>query len=201
MGVEGYRFDQTRRDFLKFCRGVGVGLAAAPVLEVMAQASVIATEALTDKSVDNASVKASNLARCTSYEEGKCEYSINDIYEFVLEAPLKEEIIYRSVPSAMLDLTNKLTRSSEKVKSRREWGVGVMQGVLFGLLHNFTSNGFDRNTIPSPQVVVGFGLWYLQRKYGFASNFSAHAALNLVHVSVNNVSARVERKLKRKKIA
>lgn len=99
---------------------------------------------------------------------------------------LGEEIQLRAVPSATLSMYEgreephvDLFIGTEGAKmNKHELIVGIITSILFGYLHNITPSGFDKKVISAPQILWGMTFWYLQRKFGFASNSLAHILYN-----------------------
>lgn len=102
-------------------------------------------------------------------------------------APVFEEGLFRATPSFVLSIRDRnednplgiLIGGTGRIgMTRRELGVGIISSVLFAVGHNLTQGGFDANTIPAHLAVMGFGLWYLQRKFGALASISAHVTNN-----------------------
>lgn len=167
-----------RRTFLKFGAAVGVGTVVNAVL--------IPAEIGANLAVKQVGGRPTGISTNES-----------DFISLV-RAPILEEVNFRAVPSFGLSLWER--RTSVDLKSylkdslndvltgnknsfkltRRELLVGTVTSLLFGALHNITSKGFDTQAIPASQIVGGFGLWWLQRKFGILSNITAHSVSNFI---------------------
>jgi hypothetical protein len=112
------------------------------------------------------------------------------------EIPVLEEVVYRGLPSFIMDggfksngqkdtdrsdipLRNTLTGTrSIGSLSRKEMIAGGVSSLAFGFFHNITKKGIDTRTVPAQQIGFGSLLWCLQRRFGLGSNLVAHAAYN-----------------------
>jgi membrane protease YdiL (CAAX protease family) len=103
--------------------------------------------------------------------------------------PLIEELVFRGAPSLVSDwITHK--------RDAPRWGLGLVTTLLFGALHNFTTAAtehslqlapdlhFDLQSIPIPQILVGFYCWHLMRTRGFWANALAHMFHNGLLLSI-----------------
>jgi hypothetical protein len=98
-------------------------------------------------------------------------------------APVLEEIIFRLLPSKVIDYIS----SNGGLKDQNgeiRWDVGIPVSLLFSGLHNIKKDGsgFSADVIPLQQFIGGLVLWYLQRKYGVDTAITAHATHNSIWI-------------------
>ncbi|MBX4205881.1 CPBP family intramembrane metalloprotease, partial [Candidatus Microgenomates bacterium] len=141
----------------------------------------------------NAAFKDKHKNDCVnSPNNGDCienyKFTENEEVSITITGPIIEELICRAIPSILLSIKE----SSEDVEkemiygtgglkmSKNEVVVGMITSTIFAELHNFTSQGFDVKNIPLPQFIFGSIAWYLQRKFGYFSNLSAHMLQNTI---------------------
>lgn len=162
--------------------GVATGEALIPVTRF----TVAETEKLTRRQIGNAGVieeKCGDAADKKDCIENIKSSEMEKVHGIVY-APVFEEIFFRGLPSFILDGIEKREVFSRRFMngslgmSRRELITGVISSVVFGGFHNLTQKGIDTETIPAPQIIGSFPLWYLQRKFGTVSNVIAHAFFN-----------------------
>ncbi len=185
-----------RRSFLRSAVGavVGAGLGLA-VVPHFAEAVNNGVADATDHPTGNASWE--QMVKDSCAEEQYPEQCVAD-YQPTFEdkvnaqviAPVMEEVLFRGIPSFVLECVSDDSRldddpfvtvlgGTEPFKfSRKEMVVGAISSVLFGAVHNLTSKGFDTKTIPASQTADGFLYWCLMRRFGIASSMAAHAGFN-----------------------
>jgi hypothetical protein len=192
-------FDASRRKFLKFSGRVTAGIITGEVLYPVGIRINKTVENLSGQPSGNAQALRNirKLEQLCQAEEKpiKCiddtiERSKNDPdikFSTTVLSPIIEETLFRAGPSLLLDKfeRDQALRGKYKIEqkkkiglNRRELTVGAVTSLLFGGGHNFTSEGFDTEVIPASQTLIGMGLWYLQRKFGFVSCTLAHALHN-----------------------
>ncbi len=183
-----------RRSFLRGAAGVGVGLS----LGLFATPHV--AERVNDEVADvtghptgNASWAQMIKDECAKEEDPvQCERdyepTLDNKISAQINAPIWEELVFRGLPSMILDVTTKdfnedpmdvVRGGTEQFRfSRKELIVGAVSSLVFGFAHNFTSKGVDTKTIPASQTTDGFLYWCLMRRFGIASSMASHAAFN-----------------------
>jgi len=182
------QIDYSRRDFLRRAIAAPVGVAAGIALVPTFIGLNLGTEAVTGMRAGNASEYEDDRERCATVPEDQiCPppplLSIKELYGD-MGAPIIEEAVFRDIPSSVLDYCSSdkrpayLTSEHHLRLTRKEVIVGAISSLIFGAVHNHTSKGFDTNTIPASQTLCGGALWFLQRKFGFWSNLTAHATIN-----------------------
>ncbi len=170
-----------RRTFIHQSAAYASGIASGLILIPISEKVNTATTQVTKHRAGNPSAwqqiehcqKEPLAKECLPHEISTRDKVIETMYVDVV-APYIEERIFRDIPAKKF--FNEDTSSGKRGLTRREITVGVGTSVAFGLTHNAIV--LDTQTIPASQTVSGFGFWYLRRKFGFASNFLAHATLN-----------------------
>lgn len=178
-----------RRSFLKLSAAATIGTFTGTFTPRLA------TEV--DKSVENATgIRTGNAA---AYHRQETHLNDTDSSTRIGNTPMavkapiytlvsiEEEAIFRAAPSALLSHSENGDNLMREVVygtghiglNRREFFVGLITSGLFGIAHNFIDGGVDTKTIPASQASGGLILWYLQRKFGFIANVSAHTLHNL----------------------
>lgn len=95
---------------------------------------------------------------------------------------------FRAIPAELVSLRDGTSPAKDLAvgdgklaMSRRELIVGGISAIAYGAYHNVSIGkdriDFNTQNIPASPTVQGFGLWYLQRKFGVASNLFA----NMLH--------------------
>lgn len=184
-----------RRGFLRLAIAAGTGAAGAVVNTTLGAGEIAVGKEL-GISVGNASFDNQEKKACGNNPNPKAcrEELINDPQletELLFNAPLIEEIIFRGVPSMALSAYENrgndeaphpieafVNGSGGLRMNRREAIVGGVTAAAFGLAHNITEKGIDTKHVPAPQFTAGLTNWYLQRKFGFFSNFLSHIGAN-----------------------
>lgn len=182
----------SRRDFLRHGSSVTIGARVAIRLFPVEIVTILATDAIPGYESGNAGYGEAIEEGCKDQPDPKkCveewQPTTQDIVEAVIEAPVKEEAIYRLLPSVLLDTYGKgrqdATPVQESLKlSRRELRTGLATSLVFALEHNRTATGFNTRTIPASQFLTGMAYWWLQRKHGVVANVTAHATGNAIAV-------------------
>ncbi len=184
-----------RRKFLRAVVGVPIGVAVSAGSAIPEWGSAILIENMTDMEAGNANTEQMLQDNCVDIEgDGVCdsyEFSPSEEAMITLTAPVVEEVFFRAMPSAFLDelesendptvagtLGDMIIGTEGKGLSRRELIVGGLSSFAFGIAHNDTSNGFNTNFIPVPQMIFGMSMWWLQRRFGMLSNITAHISRN-----------------------
>lgn len=189
-------FTQSRRDFLKnaarFSGGLVLGGTLVEIeLPASNELSRITTEA-TGKQTGNSQFRDYVTDLCkTSANAEQCGKdflrSPSTQLESVITAPITEELYLRTIPSFLVSATDNEVRNPFKESaigtggfkfSRKELIVGTITTLTFGFLHNITKKGFDTNTIPTPQLLLGAVNWILQRRFGVLAPILNHARWN-----------------------
>lgn len=187
----------SRRGFLRAMFGVGLGVAiGAGVTPSLAEFVDSETEGLTGATTGNAGFKQKIVDGCPpDLDEAQCLSEWNpsggDVIQLTVEAPITEEIMFRGIPSMLLDTVfNKgeidtmpvsILRGTDDFKfTKREIITGVASSAIFGAAHNITGTGFDMKTIPASQTVDGLLYWCLTRKFGLPASIVAHASHNVM---------------------
>lgn len=171
---------------------VPVGIACGNALLPISSEVNTKVEEVTGQPTGNAGVIEMAETACENKADPNAcyeTYDVPDDYKLsaVIIAPISEELVYRAIPSMIVDerdgrhqdrYQTLLHGTDYVLPTRNELIVGAISSVVFGLVHNLTSTGIDTRTIPASQTVGGFALWVLQRRFGSLSNLSAHAAFN-----------------------
>ncbi len=193
----------SRRTFIKGMLGVVIGVGSGLALESQNGNINTAVEEHTSFKSENAfkqQMAADECSKSSDFDSCVSNYRfpVSDRIIYSTLYPVIEEGAYRGLPSFLLDASSNSLRDIDNVEiaaksfisgsggltlSRRELLVGIPASLIFGLSHNVTEKGFDTNTIPTVQTTGGLMLWYLQRKFGFGSNTSAHIAFNLRYLN------------------
>jgi hypothetical protein len=182
----------SRRSFLRTAAGVPIGAVAAVGLELIDEPFTEAVASVTHHPVGNAAIYEQVNEACPPASEQQpddclTQYIKRKQIDTVIKAPLVEELLFRIGPSAAADwaagdgdeAVANIVRGTENFAfTRRDLVMGIVSTIAFGATHNITDKGFDTNTIPANQLLGGAILWCLQRKFGFLSNTTAHAAYN-----------------------
>lgn len=170
----------TRRAFLR--RVIGLGPNGKSLKYTVAESILvlIGTTAI--------SLAAENIGLPIGDTQSNMIGSSDTLEEFVknrpLEAgvqmigtsPLKEEAVFRLVPSSMLDLAS----ASKGVR----WGIGGLSSALFAAIHNqyfekkTNQPRFRTDVIPLQQLFGGAYFWKLMRERGYLHALAAHAVSN-----------------------
>ncbi len=92
--------------------------------------------------------------------------------EMTIAAPIKEEFVYRNIPSYII-----------KDPSRVRWDAGLVSSLLFAYRHNFYRGkdkkiNFAKDKIPLYQFTGGLFNWWIMRKRGYLHAVTAHATTN-----------------------
>lgn len=192
-----------RRGFLRISRNVGFGLIVGLDGLGVAMVAGEVTRRATGMQSGNANEREVDKQYCGSSPSQQCleQRDRNTVGLAVVRAPLREEVVFRAVPSVALDTVEyrkgrkkppserpthplkRLIYGRDRVPpTRREVIAGVTTAVLFGAAHNLkpTLDGFATDSIPVEQTVLGGALWYDQRKFGMPANVAAHSAINAI---------------------
>ncbi len=181
--------DISRRRFLKLGKDGAVGTAIGGAMIPTAASIRVVGSQLTDRHIGNRSARSYADSQCAGGDEAACsgvpEFSRRDMFRLGVTTPIKEELIFRLIPSKLLDYYDRYVdqrqsnlSESEKFLTRKELLVGGLSTVAFGYIHNFDRNGFNPDSIPAQQFAFGAVAWVIQRKRGFASAVSSHVTLN-----------------------
>lgn len=96
------------------------------------------------------------------------------IVESLIFTPLREELIFRAIPDALLN----------DDRSKARWDIGLVTSVFFAAIHNFPKNpttgkrNFNTKYIPLLQFSGGMFLWKQLRDKGVDHAILAHSAIN-----------------------
>jgi len=180
----------SRRAFLRAAAGIPAGAVVAVGLGFVDEPFTEAVANVTHHPVRNAGIHEQVNEACPPpVDQTACldKYIEHEQTNTVIKAPLVEESLFRIAPSAVADwlagdgdeaLANIVHGTESFAFTRREIAMGIVSTIAFGASHNITGKGFDTDTIPANQLLGGAILWCLQRKFGFLSNTTAHAAYN-----------------------
>jgi|EndMetStandDraft_7_1072992.scaffolds.fasta_scaffold163431_2 hypothetical protein len=196
MRAENPETGMARRDFLRTALGIGVGAVAGSAVLGMNVGIIDGVHAATGESVGNANTAEQAEAACENNpnpEECVQQYQSPDSQaaEVMATGPLIEEAAFRALPSALTDIFAKkgLSKAIDNLATGTGEGYGLtradviggaVSSLIFAGAHNFTARGFDTHMVPVPQFMSGLSFWYLQRKFGFLSNATAHVANNSI---------------------
>ncbi len=129
-----------------------------------------------------------DVANLTDHPSGSAREAVGQRNPQDLAAQsIFEEVVFRAAPATYVSLRDgknpikDVAIGDGKITMRRrEALVGLGSAVLYAGFNNLTKINVgdridaDTNTIPASPTVQGFGLWYLQRKFGFVSNLAAN---------------------------
>lgn len=181
-----------RREFTRMLVAPFVGFAAGALMVPVGDGLNQEMQKLTGHPTGNAGIQSLAEESCKNAPDPKkcvSDFQLSDTEKTAatLISPIFEEAICRVLPSLMVShmqherssLGTLIHGTGGLGMTRRELGVGLISSIVFGWGHNFTvRNEFDTNTIPIPLAAMGFGLWYLQRKFGVLANTIAHIVNN-----------------------
>jgi hypothetical protein len=187
-----------RQLFGRAARGVGVGAVAAAAIYV---AEIPLLDGLEGYGIPtgNAYITQAEEQQCGD-QAGTPECNrkvIQDGRSFVgtyVEDAAAEEELFRLLPATITEFTLGKHRRGPVLRNillgykadgplgmtRRDVVVGAVTSLAFGAVHNMTDNGFDTHTLPAGQIAGGGALWWLQRRFGFLSNVTAHSGYNML---------------------
>jgi len=188
------------KTFARVAAAPAVGIAAGEVTVRTLQQVIPVFEKKTHLKTGNAYTNDLEKEACGPTPSEKC---IKKFYArpeekntLVVQTPLFEETMCRAMPSMIVSsleqqdnpdiqplketlLGTEVTRVG---LSRRELIGGAISSVVFGLLHNISSENNETvihvKTVPFAQTVVGGVHWYLQRKLGIVAPIISHAWIN-----------------------
>lgn len=163
--------------------GAAVGVAAIPMKVGLNEA----VEHVTGLQTGNAGYQ--QAPNCNSGEcQPQLEIPESEKRTTIFFGPLIEETVFRGLPSAVLDAVEGNKKPAYQLSesrlefSRKEVITGIVSSLAFGAVHNYTDKGFNTHTVPASQTFGGILYWWLQRKFGFFSNLTAHMTNNLYAV-------------------
>ncbi|HEX7963257.1 MAG TPA: hypothetical protein VF466_01565 [Candidatus Saccharimonadales bacterium] len=187
--------EMSRRNFLRMAVAVPVGAAAAMVLEPTAALLEDNVNERTSMHAGNANWEEQVGQACGPQPADTCVQQFDDSQagEAVLGAPVWEEATFRAIPSLLHDIITKQdeydfiapprnvlvgSREARIGMTRAELVTGAITTALFAASHNGTARGFNTHTVPLTQAIGGGVFWWLQRRFGYFSNTTAHMASN-----------------------
>lgn len=99
-------------------------------------------------------------------------------------APVKEEIVFRALPSLMLNLAGK-----QPPKGQSRISPAVLSSAIFALAHN---RGAEGNSVPVEQFAAGMALWRIHNSKGLVHAIATHAMFNglVMGVSYPGIASR-----------
>lgn len=132
-----------------------------------------------DKDVTNITGFSSGDPREAAGEQSPQDITIDAI---------SEELAFRAIPATLVSLRDGTSPikdvavgDGKLAMNRRELIVGGISAIAYGAYHNVSIGkdriDFNTQNIPASPTIQGFGLWYLQRKFGIMSNLAA----NMLH--------------------
>lgn len=187
----------SRRAFLRRSGNVTAGAIVGIKILPAAILASAAADAVPGFDSGNAGLEEAIEQQCQQQPEaeectGSYVPSNEEAFNISITAPIIEEAVFRLLPSRLYDrlFSNRPESNTKYMElSRREWVAGGIVSLLFGAVHNVTEKGFNTNTIPAAQTVMGLAFWKLQRTRGYTANTSAHAAINGSLVAVAKLTA------------
>lgn len=141
---------------------------------------------LTQEALDHYGIESSHFMKHPSqkmYLEALPSKPLDTMFSTCIAAPILEEVIFRALPSALLD---------NRGQHGLAWGAGIPISALFTLAHNLVPDKtkplgvtFDCSSVSLPTFASGLVLWYLQRTAGVDAAIVAHMANNCTYQAVN----------------
>jgi membrane protease YdiL (CAAX protease family) len=164
--------------------GYGSPLQTADIGTSVAKNALIGTlwagaRLLTQEVLNHCGVDSSQLTQHPSqklYLETLRSKPIETLLMTCVAAPILEEVVFRALPSSLLD---------QRGEHGLSWSAGIPISLMFTLAHNIVPDkskplnlSFDASSISIPTFAAGLVFWYLQRTAGVDAAIVAHMANN-----------------------
>ncbi len=104
----------------------------------------------------------------------------SSLRNMLLLAPLREEYLFRELPSILLKLPNQGMR----------WDIGLPTSAIFAAVHNFYNDNeghirFSRQSLPLLQFASGMYFWKRNREAGLTHAVLAHSLTNAYWLAID----------------